>query len=187
MTFIVLWLSSSACTAWILILLCQYYCKHHSQLLNTTEFVLIQYFCLVDDMHDEDIVESWAFSNAESDDFSFWTKATLPLLIENNGYYQMYGIVKDTKILRGSSMNSKPTGYPRFRLFTPTRRGFFSWVVRWRKNNQRIRLHWPKPIDFAVGCIISNPLGRKKTSGSDPLAFLHPSGKTQRIHRTHPE
>ena len=34
---------------------------------------------------------------------------------------------------------------------------------------------------------IQKPLGCQKTSGSDQLVFWHPSGKNQRIHRTHPK
>ena len=78
-------------------------------------------------------------------------------------------------------MNSKSAGYPRFRLCTPNPPDFFFLGCSLTKKN---------PADPHASMLADwffSRLGRKKTSGSDPLVFLHPSGKTQRIHRTHPK
>ena len=82
-------------------------------------------------------------------------------------------------------MNSKSAGYPRFRLFTP--RFFFLGVFADGKKTSgpacidASRLISQSAVSFQIRLVA------KKTSGSDPLVFLHPSGKTQRIHRTHPK
>ena len=82
-------------------------------------------------------------------------------------------------------MNSKTAGYTQCHLFTP--------------NPQDPPHRSQQPIDFSVGCI----LFKKKQVGPTRLffcipavktsefierrpVFLNPSGKNQRIHRTHP-
>ena len=49
------------------------------------------------------------------------------------------------------------------------------WYDQHLKKNVFDRLFFQKQLEC------------KKTSGSDQLVFLHPSGKNQRIHRTHPK
>ena len=51
------------------------------------------------------------------------------------------------------SMNSKPAGYPRSRLFTPNPPGFWG-VFADKKKTKRVRQHRCQPIDFSVGCIL---------------------------------
>ena len=100
-----------------------------------------------------------------------------------------------------------PWNFSKFTV-TCTKRAFDEFKIRWIPP---VPLVYPQPAGFFfLGCSLtgkktadplasmladwffsrlyfSNPLGRKKTSGSDPLVFLHPSCKTQRIHRTHPK
>ena len=84
-------------------------------------------------------------------------------------------------------MNSKSAGYPRFRLFTPNPPDFFlgAFADEIKPSGSACidasRLIFQSAVSFQIRLVA------KKQAGPDPLVFLHPSGKTQRIHRTHPK